>query len=82
MERAKAKYRGAKREEIENGLEFEEYPNWQNESIVFPFQPKKYIATFIGKDKAKGIGGVDGCCVFLSKMVPLLLVGRVTSDDS
>ena len=43
---------------------------WQQESIVFPFLPKKYIKSFTRKSG-----------VFMSKQVPLLLVAEVRNPE-
>ena len=52
-------------------IEFDgETVDWQKESIVFPFLPKKFIKSFTKKSG-----------VFMSKMVPLLLVAETRSQD-
>ena len=64
------KYLNAVKDDKLKGIEVEyknEVVNWQQESIVFPFLPKKNIKGFIGKDKEKGISGTNCCGVFLSK---------------
>lgn len=43
---------------------------WEQESIVFPFLPKKYIKSFTAKSG-----------VFMSKQVPLLLVAEVRNPE-
>jgi len=48
-------------------VEFDDrYINWKDESIIFPFLPKKHINTFTNKGK-----------VFMSKQKPLFLVAEV-----
>jgi phosphatidylinositol-4-phosphate 3-kinase len=54
------------------GLEvyfYDERVEWQNESIIFPFLPKKQIKSFTKSG------------VFMSKQVPLLLAAEVRNQD-
>jgi len=44
--------------------------DWQKESIIFPFLPKKHIQSFSKKSK-----------IFMSKKVPLLIVADVKDHD-
>lgn len=44
--------------------------NWQRESIIFPFLPKKNIKSFLNKST-----------VFMSKQVPLLLCAEVRNPE-
>jgi hypothetical protein len=44
---------------------YDEQVEWQNESIIFPFLPKKQIKSFTKSG------------VFMSKQVPLLLAAEV-----
>ena len=56
-------------EEIDLKIDFDnETIDWHKESIVFPFLPKKFIKSFTHKSG-----------VFMSKMVPLLLVAETRS---
>lgn len=52
-------------------VEYQKRPvDWQRESIIFPFMPKKHIQFFTKKST-----------IFMSKQVPLLLVGEVRDPD-
>ena len=52
-------------------VEFDERQiNWKDESIIFPFSPKKHINTFTNKGK-----------VFMSKQKPLFLIAEVRNQN-
>jgi hypothetical protein len=73
LQDAQLKYHAASTEEKNAGIEIEydgQIVDWQKESIVFPFLPKKFIKSFTPKSG-----------VFLSKQVPLLLVAETRSQD-
>ena len=73
LREAQVEYQEAKKEKkvetIDLKINFEgETIDWHKESIVFPFLPKKFIKSFTAKSG-----------VFMSKMVPLLLVAETRS---
>ena len=75
LQEAKIEYNEAKKdtavEKIDLKIDFDgETIDWHKESIVFPFLPKKFIKSFTAKSG-----------VFMSKMVPLLLVAETRSQD-